>query len=95
MTGTDAALNDLTVSQFLSIDNAALGGADTGFTFTDLDIELAEINNAFDDGQPSAFAQDHLVAPASSAAMPEPSSLLLLAIGIFGVGFVAKKRVLA
>jgi hypothetical protein len=93
MTGANSGLNGLTVTQFLSIDNAALGGADTGFTITDLDIDLAGLNNAFDDGQPSAFAQDHLVAPGSSTAMPEPSSLLLLAIGIFGVAFVARKRV--
>jgi hypothetical protein len=95
MTGADSGLNGFTVSEFLTLTNSALGGGATGYTFPDLDLDLAEINNAFDDGQPSAFAQDHLVAPASSAAMPEPSSLLLLAIGIFGVGFVAKKRVLA
>jgi len=95
MTGADSGLNGLTVSQFLSIDNAALGGAATGFTITDLDLELEQLNIAFDDGQPSSYAQDHLVAPGSSAAMPEPSALMLLAIGIFAVALVAKKRILA
>ena len=50
MTGTDSGLNGLTVSQFLTLTNTALGGGDTGFTFPDLDIELAQLNNAFDDG---------------------------------------------
>jgi hypothetical protein len=96
MTGADSGLNGLSVSQFLSLDDRALGGAVTGFTITDLDIELAGLNNAFDDGtQASSFAQDHLVAPGSTAAMPEPSTVMLLAIGIFGVAFVGRKRVLA
>jgi hypothetical protein len=95
MTGADSGLNGLTVSQFLSLDDMALGGADTGFIITDLDIELEQLNIAFDDGQPESFAQDHLVAPGSSAAMPEPCTLMLLAIGIFAVAFVARKRVLA
>ena len=95
ITGADSGLNGLTVSQFLSLTDQALGGAATGFTITDLDIELAELNNAFDDGQPESFAQDHLVAPGSSVGVPEPSTLMLLAIGIFAVSFVAKKFVLA
>jgi len=96
MTGADSGLNGLTVSEFLSLNDMALGGADTGFTITDLDIELAGLNNAFDDGtQASSFAQDHLVAPGSSTAMPEPSTLMLLVIGTFALCFVARKRVLA
>jgi len=95
MTGADSGLNGLTVSEFLTLTNTALGGGATGFTYLDLDVDLAALNNAFDDGQPSSFAQAHLVAPGSSAAMPEPSTIMLLAIGIFGVAFVAKKRVLA
>jgi PEP-CTERM motif len=95
MTGADAGLNGLTVTQFLSLNDMALGGAATGFTITDLEVELAQLNNAFDDGQPDSFAQDHLVAPASSVGVPEPSTLMLLAIGIFAVSFLAKKRVLA
>jgi hypothetical protein len=96
MTGADSGLNGLTVSQFLTLTNTALGGGDTGFTFPDLDIQLVGINNAFDDGgQPSSFAQEHLVAPGSSVGVPEPSTLMLLAIGIFAIAFVAKKRVLS
>jgi hypothetical protein len=95
MTGADSGLNGLAVSQFLSLNDMALGGADTGFTIANLEIEVAELNNAFDDGQPEPFAQEHLVAPGSSTAMPEPSTLMLLVIGIFIVSFVARKRILA
>ena len=41
MTGTDSGLNGLTVSQFLSLVDTALGGGDTGFTFPDLNTELS------------------------------------------------------
>ncbi len=95
MTGTDSGLNGLTVSQFLSLVDTALGGGDTGFTFPDLNTQLAELNNAFDDGgQPNSFAQDHLVAPGSSAAMPEPPTLLLAAVGLLAAAIFRKKRLL-
>jgi hypothetical protein len=94
MTGANSGLNGLTVSQFLSLNDMALGGADTGFTITDLDIELVGLNNAFDDGQPDSFAQDHLIAPGSSAAMPEPPTLLLAAVGVLAAAIFRKKRVL-
>ena len=93
--GTDSALNGLTVSQFLTLVDTALGGGDTGFSFTDLDTQLAGLNNAFDDGgQPNPFAQDHLVAPGSSAAMPEPPTLLLAALGVLAAAIFAKKPAL-
>ena len=95
MTGADSGLNGLTVSQFLSLTDQALGGAATGFTITDLDIELAGLNNAFDDGtQASSFAQDHLVAPGSSVAMPEPPTLLLAAVGVLAAAIFRMKRAL-
>jgi hypothetical protein len=95
MTGADAGLNGLTINQFLSLNDMALGGADTGFTITDLESQLARLNSAFDDGtQASSFAQDHLVAPGSSAAMPEPPTLLLAAVGVLAAAMFRKKRVL-
>ncbi len=93
MTGADSGLNGLTVSQFLSLTEQALGGADTGFTITDLDIELAQLNNAFDDGQPEQFAQDHLVAPGSSVPMPEPPTLLLAAVGLLAAATFRRRQV--
>ena len=92
--GSESSLNDLTVSQFLSLTNTALGGGDTGFTFPDLNIALAGLNNAFDDGQPTSFAQDHLVAPGSSVAMPEPPTLLLAVVGVLAAAIFRKKRVI-
>jgi hypothetical protein len=93
--GSESSLNDLTVSQFLSLTNTALGGGATGFTFPDLNIALAELNNAFDDGTVvSSFAQDHLVAPGSSVAMPEPPTLLLGAVGILAAAIFRKIRLL-
>jgi hypothetical protein len=94
MTGTDSGLNGLTVSQFLSLVDTALGGGDTGFTFPDLDIELAGLNNAFDDGQVAPFAQDHLVAPGASVAMPEPPTLLLAAVGVLAAAIFRRMRLL-
>jgi PEP-CTERM motif len=95
MTGTDAGLNGLTVSQFLSLNDMALGGADTGFTIADLEIEVAQLNNAFDDGTvASSFAQDHLVAPGSSVGVPEPPTLLLAAAGVLAAATFRKKRAL-
>jgi len=95
MTGADSGLNGLTVSQFLSLTNTALGGGDAGFTFPDLNVELAQLNNAFDDGTvASSFAQDHLVAPGSSVAMPEPPTLLLAAVGLLAAVMFRKMRAL-
>jgi hypothetical protein len=94
MTGADTGLNGLTVSQFLSLNDQALGGAATGFTINDLETKLAGLNNAFDDGQPTSFAQDHLVALGSSVAMPEPPTLLLAAVGVLAAAIFRKRRVL-
>jgi hypothetical protein len=85
----------MTVDQFFGLSQAALAGQTTSIGFPDIENLTSNIKDAFDEGQPDSFAQDHLVAPGSSAAMPEPSTLMLLAIGIFAIAFVAKKRVLA
>jgi hypothetical protein len=91
--GSESSLNDLTVSQFLSLTNTALGGGDTGFTFPDLNIALAGLNNAFDDGTvASSFALDHLVAPGSSVGVPEPPTLLLAVVGVLAATVFSKKR---
>jgi hypothetical protein len=93
--GSDSSLNGLTVGEFLTLTNSALGGGDTGLTFSDLEIDLAHLNNAFDDGgQPEPFAQDHLAAPGSSVAMPEPPTLLLAAAGVLAAAIFRKKRAL-
>jgi hypothetical protein len=93
--GNESSLNGLTVEQFLLLDEATLAGQSTSIGVSDMTLVTGGITVAFDDGQPTSFAQDHLIAPGSFAAMPEPSTLPLLMIGIFIVAFVAKKRVLA
>jgi hypothetical protein len=93
--GSESSLNGLTVEQFSAISQAALAGRETSIGFPDIENLTANINAGFDNGQPDSFAQDHLVAPGSSPAMPEPSTVMLLAIGMFAVAFVAKQRVFA
>jgi hypothetical protein len=92
--GSESSLNGLTVSQFFPLSQAALGGQATSIGFPDIEDLTANINDAFDEGQPDSFAQDHLVAPGSSAAMPEPPTVLLSALGVLAAAIVRKKRVL-
>jgi hypothetical protein len=94
-TGADSSLNNTTVNQFLALNQTALGGGSTTLSIEELESVLSDLDRAFDDGQPSQFAQDNLITPGTSAPMPEPSTLPLLTIGIFIVAFVAKKRALA
>jgi hypothetical protein len=91
--GSESSLNGLTVEQFFAISQTALAGQATSIGFPDIENLTANINDAFDAGQVDSFAQDHLVAPGSSVAMPEPSTLMLLVIGMFTVLSVARKRV--
>lgn len=95
LSGSESSLNGLTVEQFFPLSQAAFAGQATSVDFADIDNITANINDAFDVGQPDSFAQDHLVAPGSSVAMPEPSALMLLAMGIFTLAFIVGKRVLA
>ena len=73
------ALNGLTVRQFLADENTCLGGGFCVVRIADLGTTLGNINAAFFEGTPTAFAQQHLVAPASP--VPEPSSIGLLIAG--------------
>lgn len=88
-TGSESSVNGMTVEQFFPLSQAALAGQPTSLDFADIEYLASNINDAFDLGQPDSFAQDHLVAPGSSTAMPEPSTVMLLAFGIFAVAFVA------
>jgi len=77
--------NGLTVRQFLGDVNILLSGGSTIFTIADLGTALGDTNVSFSAGTPSAFAQDHLVAPPSATAVPEPSSLMVLTPGLLGL----------
>jgi hypothetical protein len=89
--GSESSLNGLTVDEFFPLSQAALAGQATSVGFADIDNVTANINDAFDEGQPDSFAQEHLVAPGSSAAMPEPPTLLLVAVGLAAAIFTKKR----
>jgi hypothetical protein len=69
---TIPALDGLTVRQFMEMDNTALGGGSTIYGIPILDPITINLENAFEGGGVSTFAQDHLSAP-----VPEPTSGLL------------------
>jgi hypothetical protein len=55
-----AALNGLSVRQFLSHANQHLGGRSSHFTSDDIAVIAQDLTLAFEGGTPSQFAQDHL-----------------------------------
>jgi hypothetical protein len=88
--GAHPALNGLTVRQFLGDTNTLLGGGSTIFSIADLGSTVGDVNASFSAGNPSVFAQDHLVAPVS--AVPEPSSLRLVIAVALGLGVPYRLR---
>jgi len=79
---TEPVFDGLTVRQFLGDVNELLGGGSGSFGIADLGSTVGDLNAAFSVGNPSAFAQAHLVAPASTTTVPEPSTLLLVTAGL-------------
>jgi hypothetical protein len=65
--------NGLTVRQYLATVETRLGGGPGPYSFDDLAFLTDFVTRSFQDGTPSAFAQDHLV-------VPEPSGALALAM---------------
>jgi hypothetical protein len=75
-----SALNGLSVRQFLGLVNTQLGAGGGPYSYDDMAAVTADLGLAFVNGQPTQFAQDHLlVAPAQ---VPEPATLGLLAVGL-------------
>ena len=93
------AFNGLTVRQFLGDVNTLLGGGGAAFGIADLGSTVGDLNASFSVGTPSAFAQAHLVAPASSRTVPEPPGLLFAIAGVLALAprrrlksFAAERR---
>lgn len=76
-------LNGLTVRQFLGVENTLLGGGSSIVTINDLGFLPSNMNGSFFNGEPSQFAQDHLVAP--PVVIPEPSGLVLWGLGLLSI----------
>jgi hypothetical protein len=89
---TQPVFNGLTVRQFLGDVNTLLGGGSSVFSIADLGGTVGGINASFSNGIPTAFAQDHLVAPTSVSAVPEPSSLTLVSAGLLGMACALRLR---
>jgi hypothetical protein len=90
--GAGSPFNGLTVRQFLGDVNILLGGGSTAFTIGDLGSLVGDVNASFSAGNPSPFAQAHLVEPASQpSAVPEPATLLLVAAPALSLAVRRKK----
>jgi len=57
-------LEGMRVRDFASLANRAIGGEATGYCLDDLTLISAELNAAFRNGVPTAWAQEHLRRPA-------------------------------
>jgi hypothetical protein len=86
------SFNGLTVRQFLADENILLSGGSTVFSIADLGTAASDMNASFSNGKPSAFAQAHLVAPASASTVPEPSGWLLMTAGCLGLVRTRRRR---
>jgi hypothetical protein len=58
---TPSGVNGLSVRQFLTAANSVLGATSTAYTASDVDATANQLNASFFGGNPSTFAQAHLV----------------------------------
>ena len=75
-------LNGLSVRQFLAAANTCLGGGFCPHTYEGMAFVARDLSEAFDNGTPTQFAQDHLQPPAGPTPVPEPATLSLFGIGL-------------
>jgi len=75
-------LNGLSVRQVLAVASTCLGDGFCANTPEGMSYIALHLSEAFDNGTPTQFAQDHLRLPAGPTPVPEPATLSLLGIGL-------------
>jgi hypothetical protein len=91
--GSLGGLNDMSVRNFLSLVNIALGGGSTPYAIPDLDLIGVELTGSFFNGDPQDWAQEHLALPAASSAasIPEPATWPMVLLGFIVVTLMSRK----
>jgi hypothetical protein len=95
LTGDLSEFNGLTVNQLLAIANICLGDGSCPDGIPNVLEITVQVNESFDQGVVSSFADDHLAMPSSTTTspMPEPSSTALLGLGLLGILGLIKLRI--
>lgn len=87
--GSLSGLNGLTVRDLDHIANVLLGGGSESFDLQEISATLESINAAFEGGQGyiSDYGEEHFALPTVTTSIPEPSSWVLLLLGLLVVNW--------
>jgi len=87
--GSEAIFDGLSVRDMFNLDNLALGGLFVPFSIVDAQLVIDAVNQSFNGGVMSTFAQENLALPSSGGAslVPEPPTWVMLLAGFAGLGF--------
>jgi PEP-CTERM motif len=95
-TGSLSGLNGLTVNQFLATANTWLSSGSCPYGLQNIATITDDLNASFEGGTVSTFADDYLDLPSSGSSgsgttVPEPSSLILLVLGLAAVALLGRR----